>query len=122
MFEELLLIDPDQEILDAFKRFLTRHGFSVETAASGATATRQMRLSRPDLIVIEPVLSGDWDERIFEQYQHTAPSVPLIGLSKHASSRVAFPFIEYYVKPISSGQLLEGIRTALRCRALRMLN
>lgn len=113
MLENLLLIDPDQEILDTFKRFLERHDYSVATAASGAEATRQLRFNRPDLIVIEPEMSGDWGERVLDQYRHTAADVPVIGLSKHKRSKASFPFSVYHVKPISLMLLLECIRTTL---------
>ncbi len=123
MFENLLLIDPDQEILDTFQRYLARHGYTIATASSGPEATRQLRHRRPDLIVIEPVLSNDWGESVLEQYQHTAAGVPVIGLSKHPRSRVAFPFCVYHVKPISMVLLLENIRTALmrQCNACHTL-
>ncbi len=113
MFEELLLIDPDQEILDAFKRFLELHSYLVSTAASGSEATRQLRLTRPDLVVIEPVLNDDWGERVLEQYRHSAAGVPVIGLSKQRASRIAFPFCNYLVKPVSLARLLESIQNAL---------
>ncbi|MCC7334769.1 MAG: response regulator [Pirellulaceae bacterium] len=113
MFEELLIIETDREILDAFHTFLDRQGYSVAIAANGPEATRQLRRRRPDLIVIEPFLSDDWGERVLEQYRRSAAGVPVIGLSKYRSSRNAFPYSSYHVKPISLALLLESIRTAL---------
>lgn len=113
MFEELLLIDSDLEILDAFKRFLERHQYSVATAASGEEAIRQLQLRCPNLIVIEPVFSDDWSEKVLRQYRNSAAGVPLIGLSKRTSCSVAFPFSAYLVKPISLVVLLEGIQSLL---------
>jgi DNA-binding response OmpR family regulator len=120
MFEELLLIDPDQEILDAFKRFLELHGFSVASAASGSEAVRQLRLRRPDLIVIEPVLYDDWGERIFDEFRHSAAGVPVIGLSKQTSCSMPFPFANYLVKPVSLAYLLECIQNALHSGVLEL--
>lgn len=113
MFAAILLIDADQEILDIFKKFLERHSYIVSTAASGPEAMRQLCLRRPDLIVIEPALSEDWGARVLEQYLHTAAGVPVIGLSKHTRSSIAFPFRTYLVKPISLTLLLESIRSGL---------
>ena len=113
MFEELLLIDADHEILDTFTRYLERHSYTVTTAANGPEATRQLSLKRPDLIVIEPVLSEDWGVRVLEQYRRTADGVPVIGLSKLTQSSVAFPFCAFLVKPISMILLLESIRAGL---------
>ena len=122
MFEELLLIETDREILDAFHTFLERQGYSVATAASGQEATRQLRLRRPDLIVIEPVLIDDWGERVLEQYRSTAAGVPVIGISKRGASINAFPYSSYHVKPISLALLLESIRTALHSGGLGILS
>lgn len=122
MFEELLLIDPDREILDAFHTFLERQGYSVAIASSGSEATRQLRLRRPDLIVIEPALPDDWGERLLEQYRHSAGGVPVIGLSKRRSSSIALPFSLYHVKPISLVRLLESIRAALHSSRLEILS
>jgi two-component system, OmpR family, response regulator len=114
MFEELLLIESDQEILDAFKKFLERHRYTVATAASGEEAILQLKLRRPNLIVIEPILADDWSERVLRQYRHSAPGVPVIGLSKRTSCSVAFPFSIYFVKPISLVALLDGIQNLLQ--------
>lgn len=122
MLQELLLIDPDQEILDTFKRFLERHGYSVAIAASGPEAMGKLRLRRPALIVIEPVLPEHWGERILEEYRHSTAGVPVIGLSKLRCCSIAFPFCVYLVKPISMVQLLEGIRTALSSGGLQILS
>lgn len=122
MFQELLLIDPDQEILDTFKRFLERHGYSVATAASGPEATGELRRRRPALIVIEPVMSDHWGEKILEEYRHSSPGVPVIGLSKRRCCTIAFPFCVYFVKPISMVQLLEGIQSALSSSGLQILS
>jgi DNA-binding response OmpR family regulator len=113
MFEELLLIDPDQELVDTFKKYLERHSYTVKTAAGGPEAMGQLCLRRPDLIVIEPALSEDWGARVLEQYRRTAAGVPVIGLSKLNRSSIAFPFCIYLVKPISLSLLLESIRSGL---------
>jgi DNA-binding response OmpR family regulator len=114
MFELLVLVDPDQEILDALRRFFERQGYSVATAAHGPEAMRQLRLRRPDLIVIEPMLADDWGEKVLEQYRQSAAGVPVIGLSKHSTTSISFPFCAYHVKPISLFRLLETVQLCLQ--------
>jgi DNA-binding response OmpR family regulator len=117
MFELLVLVDPDQEILDTFRRFLERQGYSVATAAQGPEAMRHLRLKRPNLIVIEPMLTDDWGERVLEQCRRSAADVPVIGLSKRSSFSMLYPFCAYHVKPISLFSLLETIQTSLQAAA-----
>jgi DNA-binding response OmpR family regulator len=114
MFELVVLVDSDLEILDAFKKFLEKHRYTVATAAGGPEAARELRLRRPDLIVIEPVLADDWGERVLEQYRRTAVGVPVIGVSKRSRSEIHFPYFAYHVKPVSMFSLLETIRTSLQ--------
>lgn len=113
MFELLVIVDPDHEILSTFGRFFKMQGYCVATAANGLEAMRHLRLQRPDLIIIEPALMDGWGERVWEQYRNSAEGVPVIGVSQRSHSNIPFPFSEYYVKPVSLERLLATIRASL---------
>jgi twitching motility two-component system response regulator PilH len=54
----LLVIDDSSEFLSFMEALLTSEGFSVETAASMATARERLALARPDLVICDVRMPG----------------------------------------------------------------
>ena len=57
--QHLLIVDDDREIRDLLARFLTKHGFRVDTAADGREMERILSAGRFDLLILDLMLPGE---------------------------------------------------------------
>ena len=55
----LLIVDDDDRIRDLIKRYLTREGFRVTTAADAVAARRVLELFDVDLLVLDVMMPGE---------------------------------------------------------------
>ena len=115
MGENLLLVEPDCEILEAFKSFLHRNGYLVTIAASGRECLDRLSVSIPDLMVLEPALPGLWGDRVLATCCDLVRStkLPVIAVSRRNPGMHSFPFKAYHIKPISLNALLHSIEASL---------
>ncbi len=60
----ILLVDDDLDILETTKVALERAGFEVLTATNGLEALGAVRISRPDLILLDVMLPGENGYRV----------------------------------------------------------
>ena len=55
----ILMVDDDPGIRDVVSEFLTRHGYTVETAADAASMERALERGDIDLMVLDIMLPGE---------------------------------------------------------------
>ena len=58
MSKKILVIDDDVDILEALKISLESEGYETKVTPDGTTAIEQVRAYRPDLILLDIMLSG----------------------------------------------------------------
>ena len=56
---EILIVEDDEVIMGTLAYNLSRSGFGVNQAATGAEALRMARKLRPDLILLDIMLPGE---------------------------------------------------------------
>jgi two-component system OmpR family response regulator len=56
---EILIVEDDEVITSTLAYNLSRHGFGVKGATTGAEALRIARKMRPDLILLDVMLPGE---------------------------------------------------------------
>ena len=56
MNQRILVDDDDKQIVRLVQSYLEQAGYTVLTAADGATALRTIRTERPDLVVLDLML------------------------------------------------------------------
>src|SRR5437879_4310627 len=81
--KRILFVDDDQLVVRIYKEALTRQGFYVAPVHDGLSATKALRDSRPDLMVLDlmmPKLSGV-DVLKFVRSQPELSAMPVIVLS-----------------------------------------
>jgi DNA-binding response OmpR family regulator len=56
---EILVVDDDRDIRDSLCLLLRREGYTVRTAANGAEAMVELNRRRPDLVILDVMMSTD---------------------------------------------------------------
>jgi len=56
---EILLVDDDKDLRDSLRIILERNGYSVRTAANGDEALEVLKTKRPDLMILDIMMTTD---------------------------------------------------------------
>jgi two-component system, OmpR family, KDP operon response regulator KdpE len=114
----ILVVDDEPAIVRAIRTNLTRHGFQVETVATGAEAVEAYTVRRPDLILLDLGLP-DTDGLAVIARLRSHSSVPIVVLSVRGVERDKVAALDlgaddYLTKPFGIDELLARVRVALR--------
>jgi diguanylate cyclase (GGDEF)-like protein/PAS domain S-box-containing protein len=116
----LLLVDDEQNILNALRRLFRREGYHVLTAGSGVEALELLALNPVQIIISDqrmPEMSGvEFLSRVKELYPQTVRIV-LSGYSELTTVTDAInrgAIWKYISKPWDDEHLLQEVRTAFR--------
>ncbi|HKW77710.1 MAG TPA: response regulator transcription factor [Candidatus Limnocylindria bacterium] len=113
----ILVVDDEPAILRAVRANLGRHGFKVDTAATGQEALEHAQV-RPDLILLDLGLpDGDGLDVIRAIREHA--DTPIIVLSARGAERDKVRALDlgaddYLTKPFGLDELYARIKVALR--------
>lgn len=115
----ILLVDDEQDFLEATSKRLVRRGFEVKTATRCAEATSEVLAGWPDVVVLDVMLPDTDGVECLRAMKQAAPGLPVLMLTAHASLHTGLLGIEqgasdYCLKPIELDELVEKIRLALR--------
>lgn len=117
----ILIVDDDEAIRSALATLLSRAGFSVQSAADGPAALKQIDAQPPDLMVLDVVL----DETnplsmsgldVLRQVRTRETFVPVIMLTSYAEWQVESlgqGAIAFTTKPWDANALIGQIRATL---------
>jgi PleD family two-component response regulator len=124
----VLLIDDDPTTRNIISHFLRKEEFIVEKASDGNDGLVRARASRPDLLIVDAVVSGcDGFEilSLLRQDPGTA-GVPVLMLSTLGEEAAIVKGLEegadYIIKPFSPQILVATVRKILRERCDRALD
>ena len=118
MGQRILVVDNEEWVVQAVRRYLEAAAFEVVVAYDGPTALAQFETHQPDLIVLDwmlPALDGlSVAERIRER-----SNVPIIMLTAKTAEEDRLEGFQtgiddYVVKPFSSRELEARVRAVLR--------
>ena len=114
----LLLVDDEVGYLEVLSKRLTRRGFRVTTASSGAEAIRALRNWEFDLAVVDLKMEDMDGIEVLKVFKRMDPSLQVIMLTGHGSERAAREGIsqgafDYLIKPVGLKRLVEVINAAL---------
>ena len=115
----LLLVDDEIGYLEVLAKRLTRRGFQVTTASSGAEGIRALRKWEFDLAVVDLKMEDMDGIEVLKVFKKMDPSLRVIMLTGHGSERAARDGIsqgafDYLIKPVGLEVLLETIAAALQ--------
>ena len=114
----LLIVDDDREIRDLVARFLTRHGFRVDTAADGREMDRLLSAGRFDLLVLDLMLPGEDGLSLCRRLRAESglPIIFLTALGEETDRIVGLEMgaDDYLGKPFNPRELLARVKAVLR--------
>ena len=114
----LLVVDDDAEVRELTGEYLKRQGFDVSLAKDGTEMERQMKVSSPDLLVLDLMLPGE-DGLSIARRLKSSTNLPIIILSAHGDPVDRIIGLEvgaddYIAKPFNPRELLARVRAVLR--------
>ena len=114
----ILVVDDEPAILRVVRANLARHGYRVETAATGQAALDAHAFHHPDLILLDLGLPDLDGLEIVRQIRGRA-ATPIVILSARGAERDKVQALDlgaddYLTKPFGVEELLARVRVALR--------
>lgn len=114
----VLVVDDEPKILRIARDYLERGGFAVLTAGDGPAALSAVRISKPDLVVLDLALPR-MDGLDVTRAIRKDSDVPIIMLTARADETDRLVGLElgaddYIVKPFSPKELVARVRAVLR--------
>jgi two-component system KDP operon response regulator KdpE len=115
----ILVVDDEPKLVRLVREVLTATGYSVMSTGSGENAVEMAALEKPDLIVLDVVLSGTMDGNGVARRVREFSDVPIIMLTAKARESDLLHGFEagaddYLTKPFSSKELLARVRAVLK--------
>jgi CheY-like chemotaxis protein len=122
---KILVVDDDPDIVRTTSKVLHSGGYEVLTAANGAKALQLMRQNRPDLVLLDVMMSYVLDGLDVTREMAEDPAladIPVIMVSAITAARdiemlpgeKLAPVDEWLSKPVSPKILLERVAQALK--------
>jgi two-component system KDP operon response regulator KdpE len=115
----ILVVDDEPKLVRLVREVLTATGHAVMSTGSGENAVEMTALERPDLILLDVVLSGAMDGYEVARRVREFSDVPIIMLTAKARESDLLHGFEvgaddYLTKPFSSKELLVRVRAVLK--------
>ena len=116
---EILIVEDDEVIMGTLAYNLSRNGFGVSQATSGAEALRMARKLRPDLILLDIMLPGESGIEVCERIRARDQDVVIVMITaKDAEEDKVRGFEagadDYVTKPFSMKELVARINANLK--------
>jgi len=117
MSKKILIIEDDSDMSQLLKKFLTTHGYDVETALNGMKGISFFQKSPTDIVLCDFRL-GDIDGiEVLKQIKNLNPHVPFIIITGYSDIRVAVNVMkmgafDYLTKPLIPEEMLQIIKRA----------
>ncbi len=111
MIRKILIVDDDEGIVDALKLILTEEGYSVATAYKGEEVYGTVLKYKPNLILLDVLMSGKDGRHICKQLKANPNSktIPIIMVSAHPTAQkgaLECGAEDYLAKPFDIDDLL----------------
>ncbi|WP_131765137.1 response regulator transcription factor [Candidatus Protofrankia californiensis] len=115
----VLVVDDEANIVDLVRMSLRFHGFDVVTAACGDEAIAAVTEAKPDLMVLDVLLSDTDGFEVCRRLRDAGIDIPVIFLTardRHADKIVGLTCggDDYVTKPFSIDELVARVRAVLR--------
>lgn len=116
---KILVIDDDPDLITVISKALTKNGYEVASASYEAQAYQQIGSFRPDLILLDVLLSGADGRHICRQIKNSDDNkhIPIIVFSGHPSAQKNikdYGADDFIAKPFRESNLLGKIRMYLQ--------
>jgi adenylate cyclase len=116
----LLIIDDDTGLLEIFRLFMEKQGFSVASAEDGLLGLEKAKVFKPHLIVLDlmmPKLNGfEVIHRLQAEGLGAIPVIIITGFSNPANEQILRQepnVVDFLSKPVDHAALVKRIRSLL---------
>jgi DNA-binding response OmpR family regulator len=116
---KVLVVDDDQECVEAIRVALQSRGYQVEVARDGNQALQMTELVNPDLIILDMMMPQRSGFLVLENIRRNRPDpLPVIMItanegSRHKAYAEMLGVHDYLRKPFSIDKLMESVERAL---------
>jgi two-component system KDP operon response regulator KdpE len=115
----ILIVDDEPKVVHLVREILSATGFEVLAAYSGEHAIEIVALEKPDLVLLDIVLSGSMDGYQIAERMRSFSDIPIIMLTaKVRDADILHGFEtgadDYITKPFNSKELLARVRAVLK--------
>lgn len=114
----ILVVDDDREIRDLVARFLSKHGYRVDTAADGRAMMQALVDGRFDLVVLDLMLPGEDGLSLCRRLRADSnlPVIMLTAIGEETDRIIGLEMgaDDYLAKPFNPRELLARIKAVLR--------
>jgi two-component system, chemotaxis family, chemotaxis protein CheY len=112
MPKKILILDDEEDILDALKGKLERAGYTVTTATNGFDGLAAARRDRFDLVITDVVMPGMDGFQFFKEFKKVSgyAATPVIIVSAHASMEDTFRVFgvqDFLTKPVDGERIIK---------------
>ena len=124
--QKLLVIDDEPNVLYALEKSLRSETLQVIVASGGREGIEQVRLFRPDVVILDFKLPDLPGLEVFDSMRRIDPRLPVIVITAYASTESAIEAMkhgayEYLLKPVDLELLREEVAGALELSRLQRI-
>lgn len=119
----VLLVEDEQNIVEAMRFLLSREGWRVDTHSDGATALETIRANGPDLVVLDYMLPGRSGLDILSDLRALPEftDLPVLMLTARGQARdrdlaEKAGVSRFMTKPFSNTEVLNAVRDLMRAK------
>jgi two-component system response regulator RegA len=110
----LLLVDDDQDFLDALAHAMTKRGFSVSLSNSAEDAIEVAKRNPPEFAVVDLKMQGNSGLVLVRQLCDLKPCTKIVVLTGYASVATAVEAIKlgatyYLAKPVDTDEIVRAL-------------
>ena len=127
--ERILVVDDQPINVQLLKRKLERSGLAVSTANNGLEALEQVKLNKPDLILLDLMMPDMDGIEVCQRLQERSDtrSIPVIFVTARTTKEsklegLAVGAVDYITKPIDLDETVARVLTQLRFAAINREN
>ncbi len=121
MTDKIMIVEDEDDIVTLLRYNLEKEGFETDCVTDGDKALTAIKISRPDLILLDWMLPGQSGVEICRQvrYDNDLRNVPVIMLTARGEEADKIKGLtigadDYMTKPFSVPELIARIRALLR--------
>ncbi|MBX5449848.1 sigma-54-dependent transcriptional regulator [Thermogemmatispora sp.] len=119
----ILIIDDEPHLPHQIARYLSRHGYEVETVAEGEAGLRIIQQCSVDLVLLDLRLPGLSGLEVLKRIKASEPELPVIMLTAYGDVRSAVEAMklgasDYLLKGFDLEELLLVVQRALETSAM----
>jgi DNA-binding NtrC family response regulator len=124
MADRMLIIDDDDIVLESCRRVFSATGFQVSCTTSPPEGLRLIADSFFDVILCDWKMPGFNGMDVIEELERRSPDSAIVMISGYptagrATEALKRGAMKYVAKPFTPGEIVEAVREAIRCKAVK---